>query len=312
LRLAFFGTPEIARTMLEALLDAGKDRVELVVCQPDRPRGRGQKLEPPPVKQAAEARGLPVLQPIKLKDGVLASELVARGIELAIVVAYGRIVPRAVFEAPTFHTWNVHASLLPRHRRASPIQHAILAGDASTGVTLMQLSEGLDEGPMLHTRALPLDSTETAGSLTESLARLGAEALLEGLRLAKREGLTVTPQDDAAATEAPLIEKAAGELDFTRSAVELERRVRGLSPWPGTFVLDARKEPLKIPGVRARDGADGVPGTIAAVGTALALHTGRGWLEVLELQPPGKRAMSAADYLRGAGRGLQPGGAFPG
>jgi methionyl-tRNA formyltransferase len=312
LRLAFFGTPEIAATVLERLLDAGEDRVVLVVCQPDRPRGRGQKLEAPPVKALAEARGLPVRQPVKLRDGALAAELVAEAVDLAVVVAYGRILPRDLFEAPAHRTWNVHASLLPRHRGASPIQRAILAGDAETGVTLMLITEGLDEGAMLHRRVRPLDGTETAGSLTADLATLGADALLEGLRRAKTQGLEVVPQDDALATHAPLIEKAEGLLDLGQPAAALDRRIRGLSPWPSTFVPDASGAPLKILAARAVPGADGAPGTVATLAPGLCLHTGEGWLELLELQPAGKRPMSAADFLRGSGRHLAVGAPFPG
>lgn len=397
LRLAFFGTPDIARVMLEHLLDAAEDEVVLVVCQPDRPRGRGKKVEPPPVKVAAEARGLPVVQPTRLKDGKLAARLRELEVDLGVVVAYGRILPRDLFLAPKHRTWNVHASLLPRHRGASPIQHAILAGDPETGVTLMELTEGLDEGPMLLTRRIPLDGSETAASLTEALARLGAEALVDGLRLAKSEGLIAEPQQDALATHADLLEKGDGRLDFARSAVELDRQVRAVTPWPGAFVPGERGEPLKIlrarplPGPRAGGGtaftpvdvfdpgavhatapslhgdvapapitsADppmvgtppelvppvpGVPPPISRVvatadppvpgapghaappvpGAAppdhgpppgivvrttptLAVQTGAGWLEILEVQPPGKRPMSASDYLRGAGRHIRIG-----
>ncbi|MCA9550797.1 MAG: methionyl-tRNA formyltransferase [Myxococcales bacterium] len=302
LRLAFFGTPDIAKTVLAALLDAGEDDVVLVVSQPDRPKGRGKKLEPTPVKALAEARGIPVTQPTKLRDGALAAQLKALEVDLAIVVAYGRILPVDLFEAPTFHTWNVHASLLPRHRGASPIQHAILTGDAETGVTLMQLSEGMDEGAMLHTRAVPLDGTETTESLTEALAKLGGEALVEGLALAKAEGLEVTPQDEARVTYAPLIDKSAGALDFTRPAAELERRIRAFFPWPGCFV-PLSDGPLKILAAQVVGGSGAAPGTLTAL-KPLTVETGEGALVITQLQPPGKKPMDAAAYLNGAGRGL--------
>jgi methionyl-tRNA formyltransferase len=311
LRLAFFGTPEIARVVLERLIAAQTDLVLLAICQPDRPRGRGKKVEPPPVKEAALLHGIEVLQPLKLKDGAVAAKLRELALDLAIVVAYGRILPPDVFEAPAHGTWNVHASLLPRHRGASPIQHAILAGDPETGVTLMQMTAGLDEGAMLLKRAIALGGDETGGSLTAKLAELGASALLEGLALAKTTGLPIEPQDPALATHAPLLEKAEGAIDFDLPAAVIARRVRALTPWPGTFVPGADGQPIKI--TRARElpaAADQPPGTIVEAGDRLTIATGFGLLEILELQPPGKRNLRAADYLRGAGRHLQIGTRF--
>lgn len=297
--------------MLERLLDEGEDEVVLVVCQPDRPKGRGKKLEAPPVKALAEARGIPVVQPKKLRDGALAARLVEERIDLAIVVAYGRILPTDVFEAPTFDTWNVHASLLPRHRGASPIQHAILVGDDRTGVTLMKLSEGMDEGDMLHVRSLAIGDRTTAGVLFEQLAALGADALVEGLRLAKTDGLTVTPQPEDGVTYASMIDKKAGALDFAaEDAAALARRVRAFDPWPGTFVRDAKGQPLKITSARPVEG-DGPPGTILSL-EPLVVATRSGGLEVDELQPPGKNRMPARAYLNGAGRHLTVGAPLAG
>lgn len=307
LRLAFFGTPDIAKTVLEALLDADEDDVVLVVSQPDRPKGRGKKLEPTPVKALAEARGVPVTQPKKLKDGALAGRLKALGVELSIVVAYGRLMPTDLFEAPTYDTWNVHASLLPRHRGASPIQHAILSGDPETGVCLMLLTEEMDAGDVLYTLRRPLDGTETGGSLTEDLATLGARAAVEGLRRAKAEGLAVTPQDPAQVTYAPLIDKAAGALDFTRPAAELERRIRAFQPWPTCFVRQAGG-PLKLLAARVVEGAPEIaPGTVVATKPALVVQTGSGALAIDRVQPPGKRAMGASAFLNGAGRNIEIG-----
>lgn len=314
LRLAYFGTPEIAEVMLRHVLDAGADDVVLAVSQPDRPKGRGKKVEPTPVKALAESRGIEVLQPLKLKDGVLAARLRELQLDLAIVVAYGRILPEDVFAAPTFGTWNAHASILPRHRGASPIQHAILAGDAQTGVTLMQLTAGLDEGPMLLEWRRDLDGSETAGSLTRDLAELGGRLLVAGLARAKQSGLPVVPQDGARATFAPILEKNDGALDFTRPAAELARRARGLDPWPGTFVPLADGQPLKLVRVRAEPAgpSDVLPGQVSTLTPELRVRTGAGDLALLELQPPGKRPMGSPDFLRGAGRHLAIGGAFPG
>lgn len=314
LRLAFFGTPELARTVLEGLITRGPDPVVLVLCQPDKPRGRGQKLEPPPVKTLAESRGIPVMQPVKMKDGTVARALKEAEIDLAIVAAFGRILPQDVLDAPRFGCWNVHASILPRHRGASPIQHAILAGDRESGVTLMQMNAGLDEGPMLLVDAFPLDPAETTATLTDRVARVGAEIALRGVALAKTAGLDVTPQDDSRATLAPLIDKAEGRLDLERPAAELERRVRALNPWPGTWVSLPSGEALRVLRATvepAAPDAEAAAGTIVGVKDALRLATPDGLLVVLELQPPGKRPMSAADYLRGAGRSLTIGLRLP-
>lgn len=290
------------------MLDEGEDEVVRVYCQPDRPKGRGKKLVAPPVKTLAEAREVPVAQPKKLKDGTVAAQMRADELDLAIVVAYGRILPPPVFEAPRFHTWNVHASLLPKYRGASPIQHAVLAGETETGVTLMQLSEGLDEGPMLLKRALAIAPGTTSGRLTEELAELGAGALIEGLRRAKAEGLSVEPQNDAEATFAPLIDKKDGALDFALTAETLARKILGFDPWPGTFVpTDAG--PLKILSGEAVAGGEGAPGTILSL-DPLVVATGEGGLCIHQLQAPGRKPLSSSDYLRGTGRHLSIGGAL--
>lgn len=310
LRLAFFGTPEIAKVVLERILDADEDDVVLVVSQPDRPKGRGKKLEPTPVKALAEARGVPVTQPRKLKDGVLTQQLVDLGVQLSIVVAYGRLMPNDLFEAPTYDTWNVHASLLPRHRGASPIQHAILEGDAETGVCLMMLSEEMDAGHVLLESRRPLDGSETGGSLTEDLARLGAEIAVEGLRKAKAEGLTVTPQDTDQVTYAPLIDKKAGAIDFTQPAAVIERRIRAFQPWPTCFVSTS-KGPLKVLSARVVDGDPSAPpGTVIAKEPELIIQTGERALAIDRVQPPSKRAMDSAAFLNGAGRQLEIGSAL--
>ncbi|MEL6185067.1 MAG: methionyl-tRNA formyltransferase [Myxococcota bacterium] len=310
--MAFFGTPDIARVVLERLLDDGSHPVVRVYCQPDRPKGRGKKLVAPPVKVLAESRGLPVEQPRKLKDGTVAAQLREDDIDLAVVVAYGRILPVDLFEAPRFDTWNVHASLLPKYRGASPIQHAILGGEDETGVTLMQLGEGLDEGPMLLARRLPIDADDTAGRLTEKLADLGARTLVEGLSLAQTEGLEIVPQNDDEATFAPLIDKKDGELDFTQPAASLARRIRGFDPWPGTFVR-TEAGPLKIIRAVALAGSESQaaervfePGQIVSR-EPLCMQTGEGQLEIRRLQAPGRKPIDTADFLRGVGRKLSIG-----
>lgn len=289
--------------VLQRLLDAGEDLVVRVYCQPDRPKGRGKKLVAPPVRQLGEERRIPVSQPAKLKDGSVAHQLREEAIDLAIVVAYGRILPPSVFEAPAFHTWNVHASLLPKYRGASPIQHAVLNGEKTTGVTLMQLSEGLDEGPMLLKRELPIGPDETAAELTERMAELGADALLQGLRQAKDQGLEVVPQDDAEATFAPLIDKAHGELDLQRPAHALACQVRAFDPWPGTFVRISEGS-LKILRARVAPGDPASsPGSVLSL-APFRVQTGEDSLEIEQVQAPGRKPVDAADFLRGAGRNI--------
>lgn len=296
--------------MLARVLSENADDVVLVVCQPDRPQGRGRRVGPPAVKTVAEAHRLEITQPTRLKDGVLAARLAALEIDLGVVVAYGRILPPAVFEAPAFQTWNVHASVLPHLRGAAPIQHAILRGDPETGVTLMRLSEGMDEGDALLIRRIPLDGRETGGTLTHRLAALGAEALVEGLALAKAGGLPVVPQNHPAATYAPRIQKADGVLDFRQPAETLERRIRAFSPWPGTTASSPGQSPLKILAAHATAAAPITePGCIAAL-DPLTVQTGAGQLVLTQLQPPGKRPMDAAAFLRGAGRSLRIGEAL--
>lgn len=312
LRLAFFGTPEIARNILQALLDAGDDDVVLVVSQPDRPKGRGKQLEPTPTKQLAEARSIPVVQPEKMRDGVLTQRLLADRIDLAIVAAFGRILPADMLEAPPYGCWNVHASLLPRFRGASPIQHAILEGDAETGVTLMKMSLGLDEGPMLKVARLPLDARETTRTLTDKLAVLGGQVTVEGLREAKKAGLEVVIQDHAAHTLAPIIRKEAGKLDLTVPAVVLERRIRGLDPWPGTWITLDGGETLKVLEASVGPSSPSArPGQVIQLGDTIDVQTGEGTLCLAIVQPAGKKPMPAADYLRGAGRAMARGTMLP-
>ncbi len=297
--------------MLDGILRADEDDVVLVISQPDRPKGRGKKLEPTPVKALALDHGVEVEQPTKLRDGTVAARLDDLDLDLSIVVAYGRILPRAVFEAPRFDTWNVHASLLPRWRGASPIQRSIEHGDHQTGVTLMQLAEAMDEGDMLLKRTTDIRPDDTGGSLTERLAHLGAQVAVDGLALAKSEGLEVIPQDDEKATYAGLIEKKDGLIDFGRTSAELDCQVRAFDPWPGTFVPLASGQPLKIRRVQIVDddqsARDAQPGQIIGLEPHLRIKTSDGALDILEVQPPGKRAMSSDDFLRGAGRHLQIG-----
>jgi methionyl-tRNA formyltransferase len=294
------GTPAFACPILDALLGR-PDPIVGVVTQPDRPRGRGLSVTPPEVKVLAQKHGLPVLQPDKVKDPAFEQALRALRPELIVVAAYGRILPRAILELPPHGCINVHASLLPRHRGAAPIAWAILAGDHTTGVTTMNMAEEMDAGDMLLQRATPIGPEETGGELTVRLAALGADLLVETLDALRAGTLRPRAQADADVTYAPRIDQQQRRIDWKRPAEELARLVRALSPAPAAFTtLGPRR--LKV--FRARP--DGAPTTNAAPGTALAagggklvVATGRGALELLEVQLEGRRRLAAAEFLVG-------------
>lgn len=292
MRVVFFGTPAFAVPPLQALVDAGHD-VLAVVAQPDRPAGRGQQLVSPPTVELARRLGIPVFQPTKLKSGDFPPAFAALAPEVAVVVAYGRILPLALLQTPKRGCINVHASLLPRWRGAAPIQWSVLAGDAVTGVTTMQMAEGLDTGDILLQATTPIGPEETAGQLFERLAPFGAQLLVR--TLAELDGLLPQIQDEAGVTHAAMLEKEMGRLDVTKPAVELHRRVRGLSPWPGT-TLAWGADAVKVLEVRVAEGS-AAPGTVLP-GARLAC--GEGALELVQVQAPGKRAVSGADFLNGA------------
>ena len=267
--------------------------------QPDRPAGRGRKLTPSPVKQAALAAGIPVEQPESLKSQQARDTLAAYRADLMVVVAYGLILPRKVLALPRLGCWNVHASLLPRWRGAAPIQRAILAGDAESGVDLMQMEAGLDTGPVLLERRTPIDRADTGGSLHDRLSALGAEVLADGLRRAVAgETLAPTPQPEAGVTYAHKLDKAEAKLDFQRDALALERQVRAFDPWP-VAEGEIAGEPLRIWAAEAiaRDHAAS-PGSVLSAGRdGIEIACGSGALRVTALQRAGGKRIGAADYL---------------
>jgi methionyl-tRNA formyltransferase len=296
LRLVFAGTPEFALPSLEACLAAGAD-VVAVYTQPDRPAGRGRKLVASPVKLRALAAGVPVEQPESLRDADAQRRLAAYAPDLMIVVAYGLILPKRVLSIPRLGCWNVHASLLPRWRGAAPIQRAILAGDAETGVDLMRMEAGLDTGPILIERRAPIAPDETAGSLHDRLAALGADALAEGLaRVGRGEDLPARAQAEAGIAYAHKIEKAEARLDWNEPAVALARKVRAFDPWP-VAEAEIDGERLRIWSAQAIAGAGGTPGTIVGgARDALDVATGDGVLRILEVQREGGRRMRVRDW----------------
>jgi len=299
-RIVFMGTPKFALPTLEKLCDAYP--VVGVVTQPDRPAGRGRRCVAPPVKQLAEAEGIPVFQPERLRTIEAIEHLRAWMPDLIVVAAFGQILPPTVLELPRFGALNVHSSLLPRWRGATPVQAALLAGDAVTGVTIMQMDAGLDTGPILAQRELPIYQDETAGELEERLAQLGAELLLEILPAYLSGELQPRPQPEEGVTLTRRLQKEATALDWQQPAWLLERQVRAFSPEPGAFTLWG-EERLKI--LRARALPEGTslpeaaPGTVFAQGSMPAVMTGEGALVLLQLQMAGKRPMNGDAFLRG-------------
>ena len=299
LRLLFAGTPDFAVPALNALLATGQTPLA-VLTQPDRGVGRGRKVRPGPVKQRATSAGIEVLQPERLRDQALAPTLNDLQPDLLITAAYGLILPRWLLQLPRYGCWNLHASLLPRWRGASPIQQAVLHGDAETGVSLMQMEPGLDTGPVFGQVRTPIGADEDAGTLHDRLADLAADLLLTTLRQLEAGQLPpAEPQDDDQVTHAPLLSKADAQLDWTRPAEDLARAVRAFNPWP---VAWADVEGLQLRIFRARPGrpVDVGPGLVArgqGDGNALVIGCGHGSLEILELQAPGRRRLSASDWL---------------
>lgn len=300
MRVVFMGSPDFAVPSLTALLE--HHEVALVVTQPDKPAGRGKRLVAPAVKQLAVERGAPVLQPRKRTE--LLDAIAASGAELGVVVAYGRILPKAVLEAFPRGCINVHASLLPKYRGAAPIQWAVINGEPVSGVCIMQLDEGMDTGPVYASAEVELDPDETAGTLFERLAPLGAELLLEVIESMAAGTAVATEQDHAAATMAPMMKKADGQVDWSKDASAVSSHIRGVDPWPGAFT-SLNGDRLKLFGARVIDGA-GRPGEVLGVGEhGLVVACGSGACAVAEVQAPGRKRMDAKAFV--SGRRLEAG-----
>jgi methionyl-tRNA formyltransferase len=296
IRIVFMGTPDFAVPVLQTLIRKG--HVVGVVTQPDRPAGRGQQLQPPPVKVAAEAAHIPVYQPKSLRSEEAAIPLRDWQPDLIVVAAFGQILRPHVLDLPPHGCLNIHASLLPRWRGASPIQHAILAGDSETGISLMRMDVGMDTGPVYLQQAIPIHSDETAATLHDRLSQLGAQMLDQHLGDIVAGRLPAQPQDDSQATYAPLIKKEAGQINWQQTAAELDRLIRAMTPWPGAFtpwqgkILHSRRATP----VSGNNLPSGEPGEVLPGGIVL---TGNGGLQLVDVQLEGKKAAPIADFLRG-------------
>ena len=301
LRLLFFGTPEYAVPSLRALVPD----VVGVISQPDRPSGRGRKLEPTPVRAAAESLDIPVLQPERVGDGAALDWMRARRPDLGVVVAFGQFIPKPVRELPRLRLINGHASLLPKYRGAAPIPYAVLNGEKKTGISVMRVEKEMDAGDWCLMRETDIGQDETAGELSERLSLLCAEALVEAVQQVEAGTAEFHAQDASRATLAPKLDRSFAQIDWSAPVDEVLRRIRAATPWPGADVeLSPSGRRLRLVAVRAGGEGDPRPGVVWLDGR-LSIGAAGGWVEVVRLQVPGKKSVDAAEFLRGAR--LQPG-----
>ncbi len=304
-RIIFMGTPDFAVPALHKLLN-GPDKIVAVVTQPDRPKGRGKKLTPPPVKVAATEANIPVLQPTKIRTEEFVDTLKSYQPDLIIVAAYGRMLPDSILDLPRLGCINIHGSLLPRHRGAAPIQWAVIKGDSQAGITIMQMDVGMDTGNILLPAAIPVAEDETAGSLFHKLAELGGTSLLQALDLLRQGKLISSRQDHSLATEAPPLTKEDGRLDWNRPAAELHCLIRGLDPWPGAYsFVDGQRFRFFTPEIIHKECRQDAGTLILADHQGLLIATAQDCLLIKEIQPEGKKRMTVEAYL--CGHPLAPG-----
>jgi len=298
MRIAFLGTPDFAVAALQALMTT-PHQVVMVYAQPPAPRGRGQDLRPSPVQACAEAAGIPVRTPASMRDPAEIEAFTALDLDLAVVAAFGQILPGAVLDAPRRGSINLHASLLPRWRGAAPIQRAIMAGDRQTGLCIMRMTEGLDEGPVLLSDTLRIDALETAGTLHDRLADLGARLVVEAVHGLEQGTLSPAPQPEDGVTYAKKIRPKEAHINWTRPAEEVDRRIRGLSPFPGAwFTAPSDKGPIRIKALLSRaEDAEGEAGTV--LDNDLLIACGAGSVRLLRAQREGRAAQDAETFLRG-------------
>jgi len=305
MRIVFMGTPEFAVPSLEALLKSD-DEVVGVVTQPDRPKGRGHELAPPPIKLLAQQIGIPILQPLKIRTPDFLDTLAGWKPDLIAVTAFGRILHAPILNLPPLGCVNVHGSLLPKYRGAAPVQWAVINGETETGITTMLMDEGMDTGAMLLQERIPISPDDTAGTLAPRLASLGGRLLVETISRLKADTIVPRTQDHAQATLAPLLKKEDGAIDWTADARSIADRIRGLSPWPGAYTFYGQERWNIWKAAVAQEPAQEQPGTLlAATKQSLKVATGRGVLELLEIQAANSKRMSAAQFL--AGHRINPG-----
>ena len=305
MRIVFMGTPEFAVPSLEALLKSD-DEVVGVVTQPDRPKGRGHELAPPPIKLLAQQIGVPILQPLKIRTPDFLDTLAGWKPDLIAVTAFGRILHAPILNLPPMGCVNVHGSLLPKYRGAAPVQWAVINGETETGITTMLMDEGMDTGAMLLQERIPISPDDTAGTLAPRLASLGGRLLVETISRLKADTIVSRTQDHAQATLAPLLKKEDGAIDWTADARSIADRIRGLSPWPGAYTFYGQERWNIWKAAVAQEPAQEQPGTLlAATKQSLKVATGRGVLELLEIQAANSKRMSAAQFL--AGHRINPG-----
>ena len=299
MRVVFMGTPDFSVPTLEKIIEAGHEIIS-VVTQPDKAKGRGKKVLFPPVKETALAHDLPVYQPRRARDPEFIEEMKTLNPDVMVVVAFGQILPKAILDIPKYGCINVHASLLPKYRGAAPIQWAVIRGEKVSGVTTMQMDVGLDTGDMLLKKEVLLDEEETGGSLHDKLSTLGGDLLIETLEKIEAGDIHPEKQDDSQAGEyARMLDKNLGRIDFSMPAVEIERLIRGLNPWPSAFTSYNGKT-MKLWKAKAENGGQGVPGQVIHVDkNSFTVQTGQGTLQILELQMEGKKRMDAGAFLRG-------------
>ncbi len=297
MRVVFMGTPEFAVPTLERIVESGHE-VAAVFTQPDKPAGRGRQLAPPPVKQAAAKLGLPVFQPAKIRTPEVHELLRGFGADAFVVVGYGRIIPQSIIDIPPLGIINVHASLLPKYRGAAPVQWAVANGERRTGVTTMRIDAGLDTGDILLAAETEIGPEETAVELSQRLARMGADLLVETLAGLAAGRIVPRPQDGSQASHAPVLKKEDGLIDWSRSAAEIHNRIRGLQPWPGCYT-GFRGQLLHLWRARALPEQAGTPGSLHPSRGRLIAACGAGGLELLEVQLEGRKRIDAAAFLNG-------------
>jgi methionyl-tRNA formyltransferase len=298
-QIIFMGTPDFSVPTLKALHES-QHKVLAVVTQPDRPKGRGRGLVPSPVKEVAGTFGYPVLQPHKIKEPWFVEEIIAMDPDLFVVVAYGRILPGSLLSIPRLGAINIHASLLPKYRGPAPIQWAMINGEQETGVTTMWMDEGMDTGDILLSAKVSIMPDDTSGSLHGRLAEVGAQLLIETLERLKKESLLGTPQDKSVATYAPLLKKKDGSIDWTKDAISLDAFIRGMNPWPGAFTLLSGKRLRVLQAKNLQGAAKEQPGTVLeGFPGDFNVATGRGILELKEVQLESAKRLPAKEFLRG-------------